>query len=402
MKKVLILAMSLRIGGAEKALVNLLHSLDYSRWDIDLLLFQKRGAFFGQIPESVHVLNDIWQIDVLYQSFHETFRESDIPRLGSAVLSAKRYFYTARSAAKYRQFDQMRIQRWIRYYRKLIPDLDKQYDLAIAYAGGETLYYMVDKVEAKRKIAFYHSDYSKIELDRQLEEKYLEQVDAVATISDICKNSLIRLFPAQTHKISVQPNLISPAVVRTLSDAFYPQEFLSVRVKTVFISVGRLERVKGFDLAIRAAERLKKNGESFVWFVIGEGRERKSLESQIAKSGLQNEFRLLGTRINPYPYLKHADIVVQPSRFEGKSVVLDEAKILCKPIVATDYHSVSDQISRMETGVITPMTADGLAEGIEKLLSDPALRKRIVENLSALKINVQDQVLKFERFAEGN
>lgn len=401
MKKILFLSMSLDIGGAEKSLVNMLNLLDDSQWQVDLLLFQKRGAFLEQVPESVHVIGGTRQLDILFQSLKTTTSSETDHRLNSFFLSLKRYFCTLLTTIKYRQFDRIRINRWIRYYRKLIPDLSGKYDVAVAFAGGETLYYMVDKVQAARKIAYYHSDYSKIDIDSRLEEEYLRRTDATVTISETCASSLVKLFPGEQNKIHVFPNFTSPDLIYSMSEKYFPKEISSFEGKFIIVSVGRLHPIKGFDIAVEAAERLKERGRRFIWLIVGEGKERKTLELQIKKKKLQNEVFLLGNRVNPYPYMKHADIFVQPSRFEGKSVVLDEAKILQKPIVVTEYHSVTDQIENMVTGIVTPITASGIAGGVELLMSCPDLRNRLKKNLSRIDFSVQAQVREFQNFIEG-
>ena len=93
---------------------------------------------------------------------------------------------------------------------------------------------------------------------------------------------------------------------------------------------------------------------------------------------------LLGSRENPYPYMKQCDILVQPSRVEGKSIVLDEAKILEKPIVATKYTSVVDSLTHGVTGWIVDMTPEAVARGIADLRQNPQLCQKLRDNLQAL------------------
>lgn len=401
MKNMLIIAMSLEIGGAEKSLVNMLNLLDYSKYKVDLLLFQKKGGFLDQVPESVHIIDDIEPINILFQSFRTTISSVKNHFISSLVLSLKRYYFTLISTVTYRQFDRIKLNRWIRYYRRIIPVMNPKYDIALAYAGGETLYYMVDKVDAGKKITYYHSDYSKIKIDATLEEQYLKKVDAVVTISDVCKDSLITLFPGQKEKIHVFPNLTSPNRINRLSCEYYPEEFKSANKNAVIVSVGRLHKIKGFDLAIEAANLLKKKGKRFTWFIVGEGSEYNRLRLQIEKNNLQNEFILLGVRSNPYPYIKNADLLVQPSRFEGKSVVLDEAKILHKPIVVTNYNSAADQIENGVTGIIAPMNAVGIANGVDLMMSNAEIKNRIIENLIKKNYNTDKNMNEFYDFIEG-
>ena len=99
----------------------------------------------------------------------------------------------------------------------------------------------------------------------------------------------------------------------------------------------------------------------------------------IKKFGVEENFILLGARENPYPDIANAKLFVQPSRYEGKSVVLDEAKILATPIVATAYPTVGDQLSNEQEGIIVEMNPNSIAEGIERLIEDTSLRDKIHE-----------------------
>lgn len=382
MKKVLIIGMSLNVGGAEKSLVNLLNLMDKEKYNVDLLLFQHQGVFLKQIPDWVNVIEEP-TINVLFQSMKVTL--NDPQRSYKKVsLAIKRYFYTALERIKWKQFDRIRLHRWLDYYKELIPSNATKYDVGIAYAGGETAYYLVDKTECRKKVYFFHSDYSKINIDKKLEEQYVDAVDQVVTISEACKNSLQNLFPNQREKICVLQNLSSPKLINQLSCAFYPNEYRENENKAVIISVGRLINIKGYDIAIRAAKLLKERGIKFVWYVVGEGEERSNLEKDIKNFQLDEEFVLLGLKENPYPYIRNASILVQPSRFEGKSVVLDEAKILNKPIVVTAYNSAEDQIDNGVTGLIAEMTPEGLAEKVSQMLTDSILQESIVKNLIAI------------------
>ena len=135
------------------------------------------------------------------------------------------------------------------------------------------------------------------------------------------------------------------------------------------VSIGRVVQLKGFDMAVEAAAELKKRGVDFQWFVLGDGPLREELEQTSNRLGLKGCFTFLGLRSNPYPYIANADIMVQTSRYEGKSVVLDEAKILSTPIVSTNYATVRDQVSDDE-GVVVAMTGVAIADGIQQMARD--------------------------------
>ena len=166
------------------------------------------------------------------------------------------------------------------------------------------------------------------------------------------------------------------------------------------ISIGRLNNQKGFDLAIDAAEILKERGIDFLWYVLGDGGLRNMLQEQIDKKGLQNNFVLAGIRKNPYCYISECDVFVQSSRFEGKSIALDEAKILCKPIVVTNYVTVVDSITHEKNGFITEINAKSIEEGIYRVLTEDRLRDSLVEELKSEDNGNEKEIEKYTQLFE--
>ena len=162
-------------------------------------------------------------------------------------------------------------------------------------------------------------------------------------------------------------------------------------------TVARLEYAKGIDVAVDACRILKERGLSFRWHIYGDGSLRRELEMQIAASGLGDVMILHGTVSNPYPYIKAAAVIVQPSRWEGKSVVLDEAKLLGKAIVVTNYSSVSDQVCHGETGWVVEMTPEAIANGIAYVLHDSELRTHLEKTCLEAKDHATDILKVFYR-----
>lgn len=369
----LFVMMHLHMGGAERSLVNLLCEIDYSKYEVDLLLIKKEGNLIRQLPKEVQLLETPFELKSVYSNSIDGFH-------------GVKYFLTRGMSVvcsnvwdKFHTCDVTAI-RWNLFYKRLIPQLDKIYDVAVAYLTGPSMYYVADKVNSDKKIVFYHNDYfsSNAMSNRPTDLPYFKKFDLIPTISDQCKQSLEQAFPDMKGKFIVVPNITSTKLIRMRANQFFPEEYRGK--KNVICSIGRLNEQKGFDLAIQAAVSLKNRGVSFSWYIIGEGEERKKLQELITSNQLENEVFLLGIRDNPYPYLKNADIIVQPSRYEGKSMVLDEAKILAKPIVATNYTTVRDQLSN-EEGLIVNMTSEAIAEGTRKMLADAKMRGIFENNL---------------------
>lgn len=386
-KKLLFVIMHLHMGGAERSLVNLLSEIDYSKYEVDLLLIKKEGNLIRQLPKEVHLLETPYELKAVYSNSIDGIRgvKYFLARGMSVVCSnIRNKFHTCDVTAI----------RWNQFYKRLIPQFEKKYDVAIAYLTGPSMYYVADKVNSDKKIVFYHNDYfaSNAMPNRPTDLPYFEEFDLIPTISDQCKQSLEKTFPDMKEKFTVVPNITSTKLIRLRADQFYPEEYK--KKKNIICSIGRLNQQKGFDLAIQAAASLKKSGVSFSWYIIGEGEERKKLQELITSNQLEDVFFLLGIRDNPYPYLKNVHVVVQPSRYEGKSMVLDEAKILAKPIVATNYTTVRDQLSDKE-GLVVDMTPEGIAEGIQRMLVDTKIREGFVKYLQQRDYGNTDEMKKF-------
>jgi len=353
---------SLRLGGAERSLVNLLKELDYEKYEVDLLLFQQEGDFLELVGEQVRLINSE-RLALLYAN-----NTKERINLRHPFLSFEHYWFTFLARKKVPSLEGSRQYRWVKYYKQRIPELRGTYDVAISYLHCEQLYYLVDKVNAKRKLAWIHNDYNEIKTDREIDRAYLEQVDAVVSISDKCVDVIKELFESVADKCYMLPNISSSKVIWELSAAFYPEEYSKDGVLTL-ISIGRIAKQKHFDLAIQTAAELKKRGVKFRWYVLGDGSLRNELEQMIVKLDVKDCFAFIGLRSNPYPYIRYADILVQTSLYEGKSVVLDEAKILCTPIVSTNYATVRDQVSDHE-GIVVEMTGADIADGIQQMAKD--------------------------------
>ena len=395
--KILITAMSMNIGGAEKSLVNLLNLIDYSEMDVSLLLFQRRGKLLPQVPKEVSIIS-VPEIDVLYGGMPS----GCLSATKALSLRLRRYEATGITRLLERQFDRRRLRRWTDFYSQIVPELPGEYDCAVSYSGGETFWYAVEKVSARRKVVYYHSDYSNIDIDAAKENAYLDHADSIVTISDKCAESLRRIFPRQTEKVKVIQNPSSERMLRKMAREAVEDGFRCADGALKIISVGRLHPVKGFDLAVEAASLLVKTGISdFEWLIVGDGEQRKHISRRIAHEALDDVFRLLGEKSNPYPYIAAADILVQPSRFEGKSVVLDEARVFGIPAVVTRYPSAEDQVQDGINGLLVEISADGLANGIQRLLSQPGLLDALRAGAALQTPSNLDDISEFNRLVMG-
>lgn len=372
-KKLLFVMNNLNCGGAEKALISLLETIDYSKYEIDLFLFKHEGLFLNNIPKNVTLLKEPKE----FSFFDMSIKKAVLACLmkGKFWLAVNRIFAglvfrTEKNGAKCEQ-------RVWKFMSKSVDGLKKEYDVAIGYLEKNPIYFCLEKVNAKRNIGFIHNDYDKLGMDPNIDRKYFEQLDNLITVSEECANVLKKRFPECQQKISVMHNIIAPETINKMATESKPFKFEGIKL----VSVGRLTYQKGFDIAVEACEKLVKEGLDIKWFVVGEGEERDKLESSIREKHLEENFILLGLKENPYPYVKAADIYVQPSRFEGKPIAIDEAKILRKPILVTNFSTAKDQILNEQNGLIVDMDGTSLALGLKKLIMKKDLRKQLSKGL---------------------
>ena len=388
MKKLLFVIYSMGYGGAEKSLLNLLNELPEDTYEVDLLMFQNRGDFLMQLPIWVRVLETPKAMRCLHAPLKQAGRYAWIKLIGTVCAK------TARRTRK-----EQRAYRWRNFYRKQIGQIPGHYDVAIAYSGMENLYLISDCVDADRKIVWIHSDYQRGGYSRKDDFSYFEKMDEIVSVSDQCVEVLKEEFPKFIDRMHCIENITSSTTVRKQADAYLPEELKEGMWN--ILSIGRLSPEKGFRRAVDAAAILKKAGMRFHWYILGEGKLREELTNQIVRRDVSDCFTLLGTRNNPYPYIKACDLVVQTSDYEGKSVVLDEAKILAKPIIVTDYATVRDQIQVDREGIIADMTAQSVAEAVQRMINDDELRQNIVKWLSEHEYGNQEEIHKYRRVIDG-
>lgn len=374
-KKILFVMESLRIGGAEKSLVTILSLLDKGKYDIELYLFRQEGEFLEQVPEGVKLL-PISDIDAMQKNFKTDW----ITYLKSGKI--KRSFYSFKwllgcCISKYVGHREEYIG-W-NNSTHLYSDIPGEYDVAIGFLEKKASYFIVDHVNAKKKIVFMHTDYDAIPHDKALDEYCYRQVDYLAVVSKHTKETMIKNFPFLEDKIKVIKNMVSPELINKMAEG-EAVEMASSECDTKIVTVCRLTYPKNIDGAIDILQKLRKKGIDAEWFVVGEGGERKNLEDKIKKLGLENSFHLIGARSNPYPYMKACDIYVQPSRWEGYGITVAEAKVLYKPIVTSDIPEFREQIEDGVTGMIGKNEGK-MAECIQQLIDNRENRICLCNNL---------------------
>ena len=372
MKKLLFVINTLGYGGAERALLNLLGALDPAQYQISLFVLTGQGELIHELPAYVGILNADYNDCSVLTKAGRTHLLRCVLRAGIGKgLLVKRARYLLKNL--YRMCREKRIQADKLCWRILAegaPAPEGEYDLAVAYLEGGATYYVADQVRAKKKAAFVHIDYVQAGYGKALDLDCYQRMDHIFTVSNEVKEHFLEVYPSYENKVSVFPNLVDQKRVCRLAEEGegFSDAFHGVRILTV----GRLTEQKRYDVAIDAMALLKKTSPVPVrWYVLGEGALREQLERQIQKLGLEKEFHLLGVKANPFPYYRECDLYVHATGYEGKSIAIQEAQILGKPILATDCSGNREQIEPDVDGRLCRLDSQSVSDEILWMIAHP-------------------------------
>ena len=357
MKKIFIASHCMELGGAERSLLGILNSIDYKNYEVDLFLYRHTGELLKYIPEEVNLLPEDKQMSMLAIPFSNVIKKGQF----STIPCVKR-------------------------------TINKTYDLAISFLTPH--YYVAEKIDAKVKLAWIHTDYSNYLLDVKSELQMWSRYDYIASISPKCTEGFLKVFPELKDKIIEISNINAEHLIRIQSKEKITDDMEVKSGEICLCSIGRFAYAKNFDHIPAIAKKIKEKNINFKWFIIGYGGDEQLIHDKIKESGMEDEVIILGKKANPYPYIKKCDIYIQPSRYEGKAVTVLEAQMLGKPVVITDFPSSDSQLEDGIDGVIVPLDDSGCADGIVEVIQDRELRIKLVENCQKRDYSSKDEVKK--------
>lgn len=395
MKKVLFVIDSLHCAGAEKSLTTLLSLLDYSKYDVDLQLFGYGGALEELVPKEVNILKPMEYIKFSSLSTKNAVIKS-LKNMNFKMLSSRLKFSLAIRKNNYSNAQKARI-----YWQKVsnvIEKNNKKYDIAISYAQGVPTFYVAEKVCAKKKLAWVNVSYKLEDEDRVFQEQFYEKYNKIVAVSDSAKNIFLETFPKYTNKLEIIYDINDADFIKKMSDQgkSYNDDYTGLRILTI----GRLANQKGYDIALEACKILKEKGIEFKWYSLGIGPLKEEIEKYIKENNLENNFKLLGVKSNPYPFIKDCDIYVQTSRFEGFGIAIAEARMLNKPVVTTRFDAVYNQMKDRKNGLVVDMNSQGIVNGILELINNKKLTNEIIDYLKKEKKGNTEELEKFYKLIE--
>ena len=399
MKKILIFSHALEIGGAERALIGLLETIDTTKYCVDLFLMRHQGELLKYIPEKINLLPENRQYSCMAVPFGAVLKR------GCFGVAAGR-FLGKRKAARREQAlgftgeNDVALEYSHKYTLPFLPPVSEEtYDLAISFLTPH--YFVAEKVKAKNKIAWIHTDYSVVATDRESQVKMWDAYDGIASISDRVTESFLDVFPGLKEKILLIPNIMPMRYLAGMTDAFSPELEMPKDGSIRLLSVGRFCRAKNFDNVPDICKQLRAKGQDVKWYLIGFGGDEDLIRQRIQEAGMEDVVIILGKKENPYPYIAACDLYVQPSRYEGKCVSVIEAQILHKPVVITDYATSDSQLQDGYDGIVVPMDSAGCAEGIARVLRDLQLQEQLIENTKQRDYTNATEIQKLYQLIEG-
>lgn len=345
-KKLLFLIESFIVGGAEKVLIDIVNHLDKNKFDITVCCIFKKSV---------------------YKGYDSQFKVSFFPHVHY------KYLINNEIGWLYKGFNFLLARMPNLLYKILIGD---KYDYSIAfYEGLPTSWIAKAKLKRGKKIAWLHTSTSlsqKGKNKQQLDTELInyKQYNQIIAVSEGVAQSFKHLFFAYNKSIKVVYNPIDKEVLEKKSQEHV---LLTKAISPLFVSVGRIAPVKGYNRWIKVLGEIKRKGYHFQAWIIGGG-ESASLRQLIEKYQLTDNVLLLGHQSNPYPYMRMADWVVCPSFIEGLSTVVLEGIMLGKAIVATECFGMKELLGNSEYGMLCSNTEQDLRKAIERILQVPSLK----------------------------
>ena len=369
-KKLIFITEALWIGGIETALVNLLNRLDYNRFDVTCLVLRDSLDVADRITPQCRLIVSDRQHKVTFPKGYGCKRLYNIMEEPQNAAKFRRFIWFALRVV----FRAAEARCYALYVKKQLKG--EHFDTAVIYSdrAAETA---VRAVSADRFLMFYHHG----AMRREYHDSYgYRKAVKVIAVSPALAEKLRAYRSKYADKIISVNNIIDIDGVREKGLDIPTVKFSADCFNIV--SCGRLSHAKGMDIAVDACAKLVADGfTGFHWYIVGGGPEESALREQIMRLGLEDCVSLLGMQSNPYPYIRCADIYVQPSRFEAFGLTIREAQVLTVPVLSTRTDGSAELISDGETGLLCESDADSIAAAAIRLYNAPKLRERIQAEL---------------------
>lgn len=391
-KKILFAYPAMMIGGSTTSLLSVLNRLDYNKYDVDLLLNSHTGELLDMIPEKVNLLPPALKYtDKKQEYIHRLLSLKYMYHYWKSKRIAKKTGVAIRAA----QYIEMKD---VEFFR----EIPGEYDVAISFLEGDRCKFISRHVNAKKKLAWIHVNYSDAKFEPDYDRDSLTLMDKIILVSEDCKRDFEAAFPELSDKSVIIENILANEYVQSRAKE---QVDLTVDASKInLVTACRISfKSKGLDRAVLAMARLKREGKlhNLVWYILGDGGDMIPLKTMIEENGLTEEIKLLGMKTNPYPYFNNMSMFFLPSRWEGKPMVVTEAFMMGLPALVTEYSSAREQVRDGIDGIIVGNSEQGIYEGLFKIIDHPEIIDELKQNVLNTDYSNVDEMEKINRLIEG-
>lgn len=340
MKKMVMFGYNMEMGGAERALINVINAVK-NEFEIDLILIKAEGSLMKDIPGEVNIRvirkNLLQYVLFRYVSF---FRKKTIRRMTK-----------------------------------------KSYDVAIAFMEGRAATWLVDMKQTCKKIGWIHNDVNLFDIGISKQEilSTYSKLDEIVVVSEHSKKSFCEKYHIPSEKVKVIYNLIDEETILNKADEFVPE-----KNTFTFVNVAKMRPQKRHDRLLEAVSILKKEGYSFKVWSIGDGPLQENNRQLAKELDVLDKVEFLGLQENPFPYVKTADWFVMSSDHEGYPLSLLESLLLKTPVITTKVSGADEILQGGKYGDICDVSVDGLVNSMRKVLVGKE-DKAVWENLLTYK-----------------
>lgn len=368
--KILFRHRSMEMGGVEKVMLSVINNLDQDKFEMTVCLNLNQGELRNEFPAHV-------------KKIYLTEGKEDISK--NILLQKVQLFQRKNKLERLRKNPKIIDKEYLK----------EEYDVEIAMTYNDFESVLNSTNKNSKKIGWFHSEINVPKLQPLVPAilKHFPQFDHMIYCSEKIQNLMHELYPnIQYPKESVIINAIPIEEIKKKAE----EKLTDLPKSPVFVSVGRLHTRKGYHKLMEAHAQLLKERFEHSVVIIGDGEELPNLLAQQKKLGVEKTYHFIGNKMNPYPYLKNADFFIMPSESEAWPLVIAEALILQKPIIATKVGDVEMMIKNRKTGYLIDYKQEEIYQGMKEFLTNISLISDLQENLKDIEKEFDNQKI-FEK-----
>ncbi|WP_260209473.1 glycosyltransferase [Apibacter adventoris] len=350
--KVLFRLRSMEMGGVQKVILDLLNNLSKDKFEFTLLLNLYQGELRNDIPKNVKLL-------YLTKGKEDFSKNPLLKKIQLAFRLLKLYLYK-----KFPSFQ-----------------LKEKYDIEVASSYSEYDMTLNSSNKNSKKIAWFHSEVTYERLRSKSWEyiKKMKKFDYVVFCANQIRNLIEEKYGITFSNSSVIYNAVHVDEIKKKAEE-YNVDYGKLK-KPIFCSIGRLHSRKGYEILVNVHARLINENYIHSIVIVGDGEEMDRLKKQVIALKVEKTFKLLGTKLNPYPYLKAADYFVLPTKSEAYPLVINEALALEKPIISTRVGGIPEMIDNNFNGLLVNCNEEEIYQGMKKFIQNSKFVDDIKRNL---------------------